>query len=199
MTDLTRFVTTEDEKFSGDFELLPEGIFKAVILKDEIKETKTGGSMLVITLQVLTKFFVGKELTDRLNFLCIPDNPRDENKAKKARIAEAISRGRMEQIACAVGIEYSKYLKNTSGAFGVPIAVVVGVDKPYEYDGKTYQNNCVKKYLPLSAIDGQDSVVHPTSSPALAHDEIKKTREKRQEPAPAVWTGIPDNDEDIPF
>ena len=64
-----------------DFSPIPEGTYKAVIFESEMKQTKTGGQMLVLTWEIKEGEHTGRRIWDRLNV--VNKNPKAESIAKQ--------------------------------------------------------------------------------------------------------------------
>ena len=74
-----------------DFSPIPEGTYKAVIFESEMKQTKTGGEMLVLTWEIKEGPHTGRRIWDRLNV--VNKNPKAENIAKADLAAICMSMG----------------------------------------------------------------------------------------------------------
>jgi len=57
------------EAGGGSNVLIPAGEYKGVFLKSEMKDTKTGGKFLAMTLAIVEGPYLGTEFTERLNLV----------------------------------------------------------------------------------------------------------------------------------
>jgi hypothetical protein len=74
-----------------DFSPIPEGTYKAVIFDSEVKPTKTGGEMLVLTWEIKDGPHSGRRIWDRLNVK--NKNPKAESIAKQDLAAICMAMG----------------------------------------------------------------------------------------------------------
>ena len=115
------------------YEVLPEGIYEAVITDSRMQTTKSGtGEMLVLTLEVISGEYKGRKLWDRLNLV----NPNPT--------AVALARQTLAHLCLAIGVHQ---LHDTIELHNRPLLALVRVRKTP--DGE--QQNEIKGYRPRPA------------------------------------------------
>ena len=121
---------------TGEFIVIPEGQYQAVILADELTENKAGtGKLLVLQWQIVEGKFTGHELIDRLNIL---------NQSVKA---QSIAQGTLKRICNCCNVQFPP--SDTRKMYGIPMTVTVGVeDFISNTTGKNLQSNKISKYDP---------------------------------------------------
>lgn len=136
MASLAGIKLNTDVKPAGkDFEILPEGRYKGVILEDELKpnSAKTG-QLLEIIVQVTEGEFEGSQVLDRLNL----QNPSE--------VAEKIGQGTLKTLCLLTGTPYP--VQDTRVMWGKPFMFRVAVE---EFESNTepprmLQSNKIKGY-----------------------------------------------------
>jgi hypothetical protein len=119
----------------GDFIVLPPGKYQAVIIGDELKDTKAGnGKMLVLNLQIQDRGeFFHTELLDRLNII----NPSEK--------AQAIGQGVLKRICNLTGAPFPP--PDTRKMYGKPLTITVKVEEfESNNSGKMLQSNKISGY-----------------------------------------------------
>ena len=115
------------------YEVLPEGVYEAVITDSRMQTTKSGtGEMLVLTLEVISGDYKGRKLWDRLNLV----NPNPT--------AVALARQTLAHLCLAIGVHQ---LHDTIELHNRPLLALVRVRKTP--DGE-HQNE-IKGYRPRPA------------------------------------------------
>ena len=136
MATLTGLNINPDVAESGsDFTVLPPGKYQAVIICDELKDTKAGtGKILVLRLQVQDRGeFFGTEIIDRLNII----NPSEK--------AQAIGQGVLKRICNLLSVPFPP--PDTRKLYGRPLTVTVKIEEfESNNSGKTLQSNKVSGY-----------------------------------------------------
>ena len=110
------------------FDLLPDGTYEAVITASENKDTKTGGEMLVLELQIINGKYHGRKLWDRLN---LKNNNKDTEKRAK---------GMLSSICRAVGIMTPM---DSSELHNIPMYIGVGSQPAHD---EYAASNKIKSY-----------------------------------------------------
>lgn len=134
MADLSKFfendtVETLAEGYYSSEELLTPGWYKVVIVNEQIKDTSSGGKMLVFEYQLDS----GSKITD--NFNLINSNP------EAVRIAKAT----LGKIAQVIGIT-GQFPKDTSIMYGRPFEIYVVRGEYENKSGEKKPKNEIKKY-----------------------------------------------------
>ena len=130
----------------GEFIILPAGKYKAVLVADELKdtkikpgETKSTGKRLVLKLQVIEGQFAQELLEDGLNII----NPSAQS--------QAIGQGTLKRICNVCSVPFPP--QDTAGLMGKPMVVTVGVeDFKSNTSGKMLKGNKIKKYEPADTL-----------------------------------------------
>ncbi len=126
--NLTGFNAMEVE--SASFEVLPPGVYTAIIISSGMEVTKAGtGKFLKLELQIEDGEFHNRRVFDRLNLV----NPNP--------IATQIARAELSSICRAVGVLTPQ---DSSELHGKPLRIKVSVRITEEYG----EQNEVKAYLP---------------------------------------------------
>ena len=119
----------------GDFVVLPPGKYQAVIIGDELRDTKAGnGKMLVITLQIQDRGeFFHIEIMDRLNII----NPSEK--------AQSIGQGTLKKICNLTNCPFPP--ADTRKMYGKPLTITVKIEEfESNTSGKTLQSNKISGY-----------------------------------------------------
>lgn len=148
MADLNGFDATKYEPLA-EFEVLPEGNYKAIITASEMVATKNGrGMFLEITFQVIDGEYKGRNLWARLNL-------QNQNET-----AVKIAQSELSSICRAVGVLVPK---DSSDLHNRPLIIKVRTKKR---DDNGELTNEIKGYLPTSAAMEQSAST--TSKPPWA-------------------------------
>lgn len=107
---------------SGSLPLIPEGKYQGVILKSEMKDTQTGGQMLVLSCVVTKGDHADTEFTERLNL--INSNPT----------AVKIAYETLAKIAFAAGFE--KIPDDSNKLHNKPMIFVIKTEKGTTFKDK---------------------------------------------------------------
>jgi hypothetical protein len=159
--------TTVPER--NDFSPIPPGSYTAMITHSELKDTSTGGQMIVLELDIQEGEFTGRKLFERLNIK--NDNPK----------AVDIAFRTLGEIVKAVG---KTTIKDTEELHNKRLYVEVRIEpaQPYK-DKKTGEQkegspqNSIKKFLPVSG------GATKSSTPVGATESTSKAVEAKSEPA----------------
>lgn len=137
MADISRLgindVNKESEEFFSGSEVLAPGWYVVRIFKEEFKDTKTGGKMLVFDYQTDS----GSTIKDRLNIV--------NNSEAAVKIAKAA----LGKIAQSIGINGP--LMSTDVLFGRPFEIKVVVDSFKNDKGEDIPKNEIKDYRPVQS------------------------------------------------
>ncbi len=130
-------------EISSGFEPIPEGEYIAVITSVELKDTRTGGNMLVFDFTVNGSSHDGRILKDRLNI--VNSNPK----------AETIAKESLAKICTAVDINSPK---DTGEFIGRKLKIKVGIQpgvgtyvNQYGEEKPSQAQNNVKGYYSLNS------------------------------------------------
>ncbi len=107
-----------DEDFIDDFALIPVGEYPCMIVKSELKASKTGGEFLLLEIDVIEGQYQGRKVFSRLNL--VNSNP----------VAVKIARNELAKICLAVGVTDPK---DSQDLHNIPFIGKIGVDP--ERDG----------------------------------------------------------------
>lgn len=129
---------TADAPESKTFDLVPDGTYSAVALSSEIKETKTGGEMLVYKMQITDGEHANRVLWARFN-------TRNANPK-----AEEIGRRQLADFCKAAGVDE---MTDTEDLCGKPVSIRVKV--------RPEQNG----YPASNEISGFSALSHPAPRP----------------------------------
>lgn len=148
MVNLNGFDATKYEPLA-EYEVLPEGNYKAIITASEMKSTKNGqGMFLEVTFQVIEGDFKGRNLWARLNL-------QNQNET-----AVKIAQSELSSICHAVGVLTPK---DSSDLHNRPLIIKVRTKKRNDSGDLT---NEIKGYAPTSAAMEQET--RTTSKPPWA-------------------------------
>ena len=137
MADLSTYNIDPDvEESTGEFIVIPEGKYKAVILSDDLSDNKAGtGKLLTLIVQVIDGKFAGHELKDRLNIV------------NQSTTAQRIAQGTLKRICNVTGVAFPP--ADTRKIYGIPMTITVGVEQfQSNTTNKTLQSNKIKAYGP---------------------------------------------------
>lgn len=119
---------------SGSYEPLPPGQYEALVDKSEIKDTKKGGSMIVLTWKVLEGDYAGRLIWQNITW---------SNANEKA---EAIGRARLSNVCHAVG---KPKIADTADLHDIPCLITLDIEKGKRkpgsddyYDDKNIVERC---------------------------------------------------------
>jgi hypothetical protein len=139
-SDLTGFNLDPNVKENtGGFQVIPEGIYKAVIVKDELKDnSKNTGKYLKLYLQISEGTYIGTVIEDNLNIYFL-------NATQKQMQAQMIAQGTLKRICNICSVVYPPDdLENIKGK---DLMITI---KNKEYisntSGKTLTSNNIIKY-----------------------------------------------------
>jgi hypothetical protein len=142
MADLTNVNLDPDvAESTGGFTLVPQGKYKAVIVGDELADTKSGGKMLVLRCQIIEGQFQGEEVKARLNIL------------NKSAQAQAIGQGQLRRICAICGAMYP--LQNTAPLIGKPMLITIK-HEPFKSNttGEELMSMTVSAFAPVPKAQG---------------------------------------------
>jgi len=122
------YTMTEDKE--NNFDVIPNGEYIAHVKNSEIRQTKNGNDMLMLTWEILDGEFKGRLIFENLNLW----HPKSQVKA--------IAQGAMNSICQATGNEQG--IKDSSQLHNKAIIIKV-VEKDDEVYGKM---NIIKKHIP---------------------------------------------------
>lgn len=126
------------EESTGGFTLLPIGEYKAVIVRDELKDNnKKNGKVLKLTLQVTAGQYTGETIDDNINIT----NPSVQ--------CQAIGQGTLKRICGLCNVQYPP--NDTAGLHGKPIRIKVKIGKPFQSNrtGEMLESREVAAYNPV--------------------------------------------------
>ena len=140
MADLTplSFDPAQVEDMGDGFKVIPPNTYPVVIVESDVKDTSTGGKMLVLKYQIIEGQYTGEYLTDRLNI---------QNKSEKA---QAIGLSQLKHICDA--ISHKGLLKDSSVLHGKPFSVKVIIEQFANRDGKMLDSNRIDKRMARQAL-----------------------------------------------
>lgn len=157
MAKLDSVFNSEDVPAREEFTPVPPGTYTAMVVASELKDTKKGGQMIVLELDIMDGEHAGRKLFERLNI-------KNDN-AKAVDIAFRT----LGEIVKAVG---KTTIKDTDELHNKRLAIEVRVDPPQPYidkDGKEQPGsaqNSIKKFLPVSGAVSTPKAA--TQSPSVA-------------------------------
>lgn len=139
MADLSNIPMDPDVKENdGAFTVLPPGIYKMVIIADQLRDAKSGnGKVLEVKLQVVEGPHVGDTVTDYINLVSVHAQ------------AQAIGQGTLKKICNLCGVQYPP--ADTTGLYGKPMMVKVAVEEFTSNTGKQLKSNKVKSYAAVES------------------------------------------------
>lgn len=136
MVALTRAVDVEKESGYGNTFLVEDGRYNAVFVKEELKDTKSGGKMVVLTGIITTGPHKDKEFTENLNII----NSNEQ--------AVQIAMKTIANIGKAVGLGQ---VTDTNQLMNKPLIIETKQkDRSYTNDSGeeiTFKESQIKKYL----------------------------------------------------
>lgn len=138
-------VEVQKAQSGGNYSLVPAGTYRVVVGKTEVKETKTGGSAVILGYKVLDGEHEGKLIKDFLNV--VNANPT----------AAQIGMQRLATVAFATGLQADKINDSDDLLSLEPFEVVVTVQ-----DDGEYQNNRVKAVLVTRDVTAKKAAVAPS-------------------------------------
>ena len=113
MADLSNQKLDPNVEEAGQFHLIPEGNYKAVIVKDKLCDTKDGtGKYLKVRVQIIDGPEKGNAIDDIINL------------QNRSDIATRIGQGTLKKICRIVGADYP--LSNPNVRYGRPLQISVG-------------------------------------------------------------------------
>ena len=134
LTSLNLDPNVQEDNGSGGITIIPSGKYKAVIISDDVRDTKNNtGKGIELTLQIVEGEYTDTILKDWLNL-------RNQNLE-----AQQIGQGQLKRICRIVGVAFPP--PDTSLMYGKPILLTVTV-APY-YKDKTKNVNKIKSYNPV--------------------------------------------------
>ena len=143
MADVSDINVSPESASLGDFPLLPEGVYRAVITDSPKKDTKSGtGSYLSFKFTVQTGEHAGTSIFDNLNLW----NPSSE--------AVRISTQRYELILQRLGTTSGR-VSNTEDLHNIPIDIKVVVEEYQKNDGTKSQHNVIKDFFAVGVPNNQ--------------------------------------------
>ncbi len=149
---------------------MPPGTYTAMVVASDVKDTKKGGQMIVLELDIMDGDHAGRKLFERLNI-------KNDN-AKAVEIAFRT----LGEIVKAVG---KTTIKDTDELHNKRLYIQVAVDPPSPYvdkDGKQQEGkpqNSIKRFLPVSG-----AVSTPKAAPQAGATTVES---KPTEQAVAPW------------
>jgi hypothetical protein len=170
----------EEVKPAGDFSALPAGDYAVIISNSEMKPTKTGGQMLVLTLQVIEGEHKDRYLWSRLNL---------QNANEKA---VEIAQRELSAICHATGV---MRLSDSAELHDKPMTVKVAYVPP---KGEYGESNDIKAWRPygsksVTPAPAAQAVARaaPRSAPPAAQAPTPKTSPPKAPPPAAVTSSKP--------
>ena len=154
MANLSGLGIDPDVKEStGEFIILPEGKYKAVILTDELASNKADdGKLLILKVQIIDGKFTGHEILDRLNII------------NKSQVAQSIAQGTLKRICAVCKVPFPP--SDTKKLYGVPMIITVGVEEfESNKSGKMLKSNKIKAYAPVET-------AQPTTAPPAVTEDV---------------------------
>ena len=137
LSGVTGQINPDVEESSGAFTVLPAGKYKAVLVADELKDTKAGtGKILEIKLQITEGQFAQEIVKDNINIT----NPSAQ--------CQAIGQGTLKRICNLCNVQFPP--NDTAGLMGKPMVITVAVEEfeSNKSPGNMLKSNKVKKYDP---------------------------------------------------
>lgn len=150
---------------------IPEGWYKGVIVKTDVKATKAGtGQYLETETEIIEGQYKGRKVWDRINYR----NP--------SATAQRIGQEALRELCESIGVAG---LRDTVELHNRPFAAKIGIerDKEGQYDDK----NTTKRYAPVTKyaeLTGNGSAAAAPAAPAAASDAGTVTEESNNKPAP---------------
>ena len=177
MAKLDGVFNANDVPERDDFTPVPPGMYTAMVVASELKDTKAGGQMIVLELDIQEGEHSGRKLFERLNIK--NDNPKTVDIAFRA----------LGEIVKSVG---KTTIKDTEELHNKRIYVEVRVEpaKPYvDREGKEQTGspqNSIKKYLPYTPTTKSSSSNGVEASPKAASSS-SATVESSSDKATPPW------------
>lgn len=144
----------EDER---SFEPMPAGDYVCQVIESEVVQTKSGGDMLKLTLEVTEGQFANRRVWDNLNIR--NNNPQAQQIAHRA-LADLCS-------ACGVGP-----ITDSEDLHFRPFVATLKIEPAREVNGQTYDaRNGVKRYKPkngTTVVAAQGSAARPAPAAQAA-------------------------------
>ena len=136
---------------STGFKLFQEGKYRAVIINDNLTDTKKGdGKKLEVTFQILDQPYKGDEIKTNLNII----NPSAK--------AQAIGQGQLKRLCNICKVNFPP--EDTRKMHGIPMIIEIGYGDEFESKnnpGKMLKSNEVKGFSPDNG-----APVQPQAQPA---------------------------------
>lgn len=139
MTNLSGLGLQSDVKENtGEFVVMPAGKYKAVIVSDELKDTKNGnGKILQFKVQIIEGQFAGEIITDNINII------------NASQQAQAIGQGTLKRICNLCNVVYPP--TDTAGLMGKPLEIDIKIETfTSNNTGKELQSNKIRAYGPVT-------------------------------------------------
>lgn len=166
MAKLGEVFNANDVPEREEFTPLPPGQYAGMIVSSEVKDTKKGGQMIVLEIDIQDGEFAGRKLFERLNIK--NDNQKAVDIAYRT-LGEIVKSLGKTTIKDTEELHNKRFLLN----------VVVKPPEPYEKDGVMQPgspSNEIKKFLPYAAQAGK-----VTSQTASGSGVTPKTVESQTE------------------
>jgi hypothetical protein len=136
-------IHTDEEQRDG-FEPMPPGWYALQCVKAELKDTSTGGKMVVVEFEVIGERFNGRKVFQRLNVI------------NRNADAEKIGRRELAHLGQACG--YPNGVTGTDQLLGKQLDGRLAIREGREVDGKTYgADNEIKAYAALGSKSAQQA------------------------------------------
>lgn len=163
MVALTKTINVGEEANSGGSNvLIPEGNYKAVIIESEMKDTSTGGQMVVFKFVITEGPQANTELVERVNI--INQNPE----------AERIGRSQIANMGKALGLDT---VSDTTQLHNKPLVIGIKNSKSNDWTNKDgelvegKERSEIKKYMPVPA-SGEVVAAAPAQAPAKQESTV---------------------------
>ena len=154
---------------------LPPGEYHVGIMASELKNTRSGGSMLSFTYEVMDGDYQGSRVWDNLNLW--------HNNPKTVEIAMR----QLKSIATASGYPNPNYIPDSSELHGLEMKVKLAIRR--DGDGNEYQD--IKAYLPLNAASSAASAVGTAASLAPSAGTQPASASRNVPPVPRSAASVP--------
>lgn len=170
MAKLSEVFNASEVPERTEFEPVPPGQYSTMIVASEIKQTKKGGEMIVLELEIQDGEHSGRKLFERLNIK--NDNQKAVDMAFRT----------LAEIVKAVG---KTTIKDTEELHGKKLFVDVRVEPPKSYigeDGKEQEGkpqNSIKKFLPFTGATSSNGTV---SAPKSVKTETVEQKDQSSVP-----------------
>lgn len=156
MTDLTKLNIDPDVKEnSGEFTILPEGKYHAVIISDEVKDNSSGsGKLAILELQVMNGEYKGLVLKDYINLI------------NTNSICQQIGQGTLKRICNICDCDFPP--SDSTKLYGKNLTITVKVESFVSKNtGEQLKSNKIKAYNPYSP----DAITTTTATTATTTPE----------------------------